>query len=84
MTIRLHTGRRLNIWHDAICTQLRSADGPLTTKQIWQGIASSGLRHSSKNPRGTLGGRLRELVQMQKIERVGPATYQLATKESMS
>ena len=81
MTLRRTSGRRLNVWQHAICEQLRAAGGPLTTKQIWQGIAEAGIDHASKNPRGTLGGRIRELVQMKMLERVGRATYQL-TKEA--
>lgn len=72
------TTRRPNAWHAAICEQLRAAGGPLPVDQIWERMSASGFRHASENPRGTLGARVAELVQMKTLERVGPATYQLS------
>jgi len=69
--------RRTNLWHDAICDHLRQAGGPLTVEQIWDRMAAAGFQHASKMPRGTLGARITEMVQMKCLERVGPATYQL-------
>lgn len=67
-----------NAWYEAIFAQLRAAEGPLVVGQIWHGIASSGFRHASKLPRSTLSARIAELVQLKKLERVGPATYQMS------
>lgn len=69
--------RTTNRWHDAICDQLRDAGGPIIVDQIWEGMKASGFQHGSKVPRSTLGARLAELVQMKKLKRVGPKTYQL-------
>jgi hypothetical protein len=69
--------RRPNVWHVMICEQLRMAGGPLTIKQIWAHMEASGFQHASELPRSTLGGRVAELVQMKRLSRVGPATYQL-------
>ena len=69
--------RPTNRWYDAICTQLQTADGPIITDQIWDGMVASGFQHGSKVPRSTLGARLAELVQMKKIERIDRLTYQL-------
>jgi hypothetical protein len=71
--------RRSNAWHAAICEQLRVAGGPLLIKQIWARLEASGFQHASRLPRSTLGARVAELVQMKKLSRVGPATYQLLT-----
>jgi hypothetical protein len=73
-----------NLWYEAIYVQLRSAGGPLGVDQIWRGMVESGFKHSSKSPRSTLGARIAELVQMEKLERVGPATYQLLRWEIFS
>jgi hypothetical protein len=72
-----------NAWYDAICAQLHAAQGPLAVDQIWRGMEASGFQHKSEMPRGTLGARIAELVQMKKLERVGPATYRLAPESSM-
>ena len=69
---------RPNAWHAAICAHLRAAGKPLAVEQIWAHMEAAGFQHSSKKPKSTLGARVAELAQMQKIERVGPATYQLA------
>lgn len=74
--------RRSNAWHVAICEQLRAAGGPLPIEQIWSRLAASGFQHRSRLPRSTLGARVAELVQMKKLERVGPATYQLLLMQS--
>ena len=74
--------RHTNAWYDAICAQLRAAGGPLAVKQIWQGMATAGFPHSSANPKSTLSARIAELVQMKKLARVGPATYQMAEEAS--
>lgn len=66
---------RTNAWHEAICTQLSTAGGPLLVEEIWRRMDAAGFPHRSRAPRGTLGARIYELVQMKKIERVGPATY---------
>lgn len=79
--------RRPNAWHAAIVTHLRAAGGPLTVEQIWQRMEAAGFQHASKMPRSTLGARVAELAQMKTLERVGPATYQLAAdavRQSMS
>jgi len=73
--------RRSNAWHDAICTQLRAANEPLTVRQIWTAIASSSFQHRSKHPRQTLTARIAELVQMKKVGRVRAATYRLMDVE---
>lgn len=70
--------RRTNLWHDAICEHLHQAGSLLTVEQIWERMAAAGFQHSSKMPRSTLGARLAELVQMKRLERVGPALYHLA------
>jgi hypothetical protein len=70
--------RRSNAWHQAIITQLHAAGGPLPVEQIWQRMEAAGFPHASKLPRSTLGARIAELVQMKKLTRVGPATYQIA------
>jgi hypothetical protein len=75
--------RSTNSWHAAICEQLRAAGGPLVVEQIWQGMVAAGFQHSSRVPRQTLGARVAELAQKKKIERVGPATYQLAQEASL-
>lgn len=74
--------RRPNVWHQAIVEQLRSAGGPLPVEQIWRRLEASGFQHASKMPRSTLGARVAELVQMKKLEHVGPATYRLASEPS--
>jgi hypothetical protein len=73
--------RRTNLWYDAICTHLRTAGEPLAVDQIWARMEAAGFQHSSKKPKSTLGARVAELTQMQKIARVGPATYKLAMQE---
>lgn len=70
--------RRPNAWYSAICAQLHAAQGPLDVDQIWQRMEAAGFQHASKMPRSTLGARIAELVQMKKLMRVGPATYQMA------
>jgi hypothetical protein len=74
--------RRPNAWHQAIVSQLHAAGGPLPVEQLWQRMEAAGFRHASKMPRGTLGARIAELVQMRKLARVGPATYRLAQDQS--
>lgn len=74
--------RRPNAWHQAIVSHLHAAGGPLLVEQIWQRMEAAGFQHASKMPRGTLGGRIAELVQMKKLARVGPATYRLAQESS--
>jgi hypothetical protein len=74
--------RKPNAWHHAIVEHLNATGGPLSVDQIWQRMEAAGFRHSSKMPRSTLGARIAELVQMKKLDRVGPATYRLAP-ESM-
>ena len=69
--------KRPNVWHEAICEQLRAAGAPLRVKQIWERLEASGFGHSSRVPRCTLGARIAELVQMKRLERVGRAMYQL-------
>lgn len=69
--------RSSNLWHEAIFVQLRAADGPLVTDQIWRGMIVAGFQHASAKPRSTLCARLAELVQMKKLSRVGPSTYQI-------
>jgi len=44
-------------------------------------MEATGFQHASKMPRSTLGARIAELVQMKKLLRVGPATYQLLSME---
>jgi hypothetical protein len=73
---------RTNTWYVAICTQLRATNQPLVADQIWQGMVQAGFQHTSTAPRSTLRARLAELVQMKKIARVGPTTYQLAEEPS--
>jgi hypothetical protein len=70
--------RKPNAWHLAICAHLRAAGGPLLVGQIWERMEASGFQHASKMPLSTLGARVAELVQMKKLERVAPKTYQLA------
>jgi hypothetical protein len=70
--------RRPNSWYAAICEQLHSSQGPLPVEKIWQRMEAAGFRHGSKMPRSTLGARIAELVQMKRLARVGPATYQLS------
>jgi hypothetical protein len=69
--------RKPNAWYSAICAQLGAAKGPLSVEQIWQGMETSGFQHRSEMPRSTLGARIAELVQLKKLVRVGPGTYQL-------
>ncbi len=69
--------RRGNAWYAAILEQLRAADGPLCTKQIWERLDAAGFRHRSKQPKSTLSARLAELVAMKKLDHVGRATYRL-------
>lgn len=73
--------RKPNSWHQAIVSQLHAAGGPLLVDQIWRRMEASGFPHASKMPRSTLGARIAELVQMKKLKRVAPKTYQLASKE---
>jgi hypothetical protein len=75
--------RRSNAWHEVIVAHLRAAGGSLTVEQIWQRMEAAGFKHSSKLPRSTLGARIAELAQMKKIERIGPATYQLAAPQPL-
>ena len=74
--------RKPNAWHHAIVTHLHATDGPLSVAEIWQRMKDSGFSHASKLPRSTLGARIAELVQLRKLSRVGPATYQLAQESS--
>jgi hypothetical protein len=74
--------RRPNAWHHAIVSHLHAAGGPLLVEQIWQRMEAAGFQHASKMPRSTLGARIAELVQMSKLARVGPATYQLSQEPS--
>ena len=74
--------RRLNAWHQAIVAHLHAAGGPLPVKQIWQRMEAAGFQHASKMPRSTLGARIAELVQLNKLSRVGPAMYRLAHASS--
>lgn len=74
--------RTTNRWHEAICEQLRAAEGPIVTDQIWEGMRASGFQHDSRVPRSTLGARIAELVQARKLERVGPKTYRLSEDAS--
>jgi hypothetical protein len=74
--------RRTNAWHEAICAQLSAAGGPLPALEIWHRMEATGFPHRSRSPRGTLGARIHELVQMKKLKRVGPATYQLSSEVS--
>lgn len=68
---------RTNAWHAAICEHLAAAQGPLGVEQIWQRMEASGFQHKSVMPRSTLAARVAELVQMKKLEWVGPGTYKL-------
>ena len=74
--------RKPNAWYEGICAQLHAAGGPLIIDQIWQGMEASGFKHKSAMPRSTLGARIAELVQMKKVARVGPRTYQLSQEPS--
>lgn len=74
--------RKPNAWHHAIVAHLNETGGPLSVDQIWQRMEATGFQHASKMPRSTLGARIAELVQMRKLARVGPATYQIATETS--
>lgn len=74
--------RKPNAWYAAICDQLRAARGPLAVDQLWKRMEASGFQHKSEMPRSTLGARLAELVQMNKLERVAPRTYQLAEERA--
>lgn len=76
--------RKPNAWHQAIVSHLHTAGGPLLVEQIWQRMEASGFSHGSKMPRSTLGARIAELVQMKKLKRVAPKTYQLAQTEASS
>jgi hypothetical protein len=75
--------RSTNAWHDAICAQLSAAGRALSVVQILHAMETAGFRHKSAMPRATLGARIAELVQMKKLERVGPALYRL-TSESQA
>ena len=77
-----NTMRRPNAWHVAICEQLRAAGAPLAVREIWRRMAGASFRHRSKLPTSTLAARIAELVQMRKLERVGPATYQFLAEGS--
>ena len=70
--------KRPNAWHQAIVSHLHVAGGPLTVKQIWQRMEAAGFQHTSKRPRSTIGARIAELVQLKKLSRVGPASYQIS------
>lgn len=74
--------RRPNAWHQAIVFQLQAAGESLTVEQIWRRLEASGFQHKSVMPRSTLGARIAELVQMKKLSRVGPATYQVVVEEA--
>ena len=76
--------RKPNAWYDAIVAHLAAARGPLGVSEIWQRMQAAGFRHKSTMPRSTLGARVAELVQMKKLERVAPKTYQLAKTEMSS
>ncbi len=76
--------RKPNAWHHTIVAHLNATGGPLSVDQIWQRMEADGFQHSSKMPRSTLGARIAELVQMKKLVRVGPATYQIAPSEASS
>ena len=56
--------RNPNAWHHAIVSHLHATGGPLSVDQIWQCMAAESAR-------------IAELVQLKKVKRVGPATYQL-------
>ncbi len=75
--------RRPNAWHQAIVAHLSAAGKPLRVEQIWRRMEAAGFPHASKMPRSTLGARIAELVQMNMLSRVGPATYQLVQPPSM-
>lgn len=70
--------KKPNAWHEAVVAHLRAAGCALTVEQIWLRMEAAGFKHASKMPRSTLGARVTELVQLKKVDRVGPATYQLA------
>ncbi len=74
--------KRPNRWHVAIVEVLAASNEPLKIEQIWERLLAIGFQHKSKKPRATLGGRLAELSQFRKIERVGLATYQIARSSS--
>ena len=74
--------KRTNAWHQAIVSQLHAAGGPLPVQQIWQRMEAAGFQHTSKRPRRTLGARIAELVQLKKLSRVGPASYQISEEAS--
>ena len=74
--------RKTNAWYQAIVSHLHEAGGPLLVDQIWRRMEAAGFRHSSKIPRSTLGARIAELVKMEKLRRVGPATYEALTEVS--
>jgi hypothetical protein len=76
--------KRPNAWQEAILAQLRAADGPLTVDQIWQRMAAEGFQHSSKMPRSTLGASVAELAKAKQLERVGRATYRIASSTEAS
>jgi hypothetical protein len=75
--------KKSNAWHAAVIEHLRAAGSALTVEQIWQRMEAAGFKHASKLPRSTLGARVTELVQLKKVERVGPATYQLAAPQPL-
>ena len=67
----------MNRWQVAICEQLKKSREPLSTAQIWEGMAAAGFQHKSVSPRQTLGARLAELVAQGDVKRVGPSLYQI-------
>ena len=67
----------MNRWQAAICAQLKKSPAPLSTSQIWDGMAAAGFEHKSMAPRQTLGARLAELVAQGNVSRVGPSLYQI-------
>jgi hypothetical protein len=73
---------RSNSWYEAICAQLRAADGPLPVAQIWSRMLASGFQHGSKKPKSTLSARVAELKLAGRIERVAPRMYQLSEELS--
>lgn len=81
--LRIRGSQIPNLWHEAICAQLRAAKRPLIVSEIWDGLLTSGFRGSRKSEpsKKTLTPRITELVKAKRIERLEPSTYRLLEEQ---
>ncbi len=74
---RLARKKTPNVWHEAICAELRAADAPLDIVQLRRRMAAAGFQRSEAQLKSSLGARLVELARMRRLERTAPGTYRL-------